>query len=65
VDRNYRDMKNLLSCFIRDDRGQDLIEYALLAGLISLGSIGAITLLGGSLNGTINAVALAVGSVGL
>ena len=24
---------------MRDDRGQDLIEYALLAGLIALGSV--------------------------
>jgi pilus assembly protein Flp/PilA len=33
---NYREaLKNLL----RDDSGQDLIEYALVAGLISLGAI--------------------------
>ena len=29
-------MKNLFNRFVREDAGQDLIEYALLAGLISL-----------------------------
>ena len=33
-----------------DDRGQDLIEYALLAGFISLAATAAITLIGTSLN---------------
>lgn len=36
-------MKNLLVSFIRDDDGQDIIEYALLAAFIS---IVAYTLLG-------------------
>jgi pilus assembly protein Flp/PilA len=40
-------MKNLFARFIRDDEGQDIIEYALLAAFISvvaymlLGQIGA------------------------
>jgi pilus assembly protein Flp/PilA len=58
-------MKNLFSRFIRDDSGQDLIEYALLSGFIAIGSIGAIGLLAGSLLGTFNGVAAAVGSVGV
>jgi Flp pilus assembly pilin Flp len=29
-------MKNLLNRFAREEAGQDLIEYALLAGLISI-----------------------------
>ena len=29
-------MKNLFNRFVNEDAGQDLIEYALLAGLISL-----------------------------
>jgi pilus assembly protein Flp/PilA len=34
--KNYREaLRNLL----RDDSGQDLIEYALVAGLIGLGSV--------------------------
>jgi pilus assembly protein Flp/PilA len=31
---------------LRDDKGQDLIEYALLAGLIALVAVGAITTAG-------------------
>jgi Flp pilus assembly pilin Flp len=34
----------------RNDKGQDLIEYALLAGLISIVAVGAITLAGGEVN---------------
>ena len=34
---------NRLSQFVSDDRGVDLIEYALLAGLISVAAIGALT----------------------
>ena len=29
-------MKNLFTRFVREEAGQDLIEYALLAGLISI-----------------------------
>ena len=28
--------RTIARCFIRDDRGQDLIEYALVAGLVSI-----------------------------
>ena len=30
-------MKNLFARFVREENGQDLIEYALLAALIALG----------------------------
>ena len=42
-------MKNLFNRFVSEDNGQDLIEYALLAGLISLGSIIGITAVGTAL----------------
>ena len=32
-------MKNLFNRFVREEQGQDLIEYALLAGLISIASV--------------------------
>ena len=32
-------MKSLFNRFVREEQGQDLIEYALLAGLISLASV--------------------------
>ena len=36
-------MKNLFKRFVNEEAGQDLIEYALLAGLISLVCVLAIT----------------------
>ena len=44
-------MKALLKRFVREDEGQDLIEYALLAGFISLVAVGAITAVGTGING--------------
>ena len=39
-----------LRTFARDEEAQDLIEYALLVGLISLVAVAAIGLAGGSVN---------------
>jgi pilus assembly protein Flp/PilA len=41
---------NRLRALVRKDEGQDLIEYALLAALIALGSVLAITAAGTSVN---------------
>ena len=35
-------MKDLLARFVREDEGQDLIEYGLLAGLITAGVVGIV-----------------------
>ncbi len=47
-------MKNLLNRFVRDEQGQDLIEYALLAGFISLVAVAAITAVGTGVNSVYN-----------
>jgi pilus assembly protein Flp/PilA len=39
-----------LYAFSRNEEGQDLIEYALLVGLISLVAVAAVGLAGGSVN---------------
>jgi Flp pilus assembly pilin Flp len=44
-------MKRLLKRFICEEDGQDLIEYALLAGFISLVAVVAITQVGQGVNG--------------
>jgi pilus assembly protein Flp/PilA len=44
-------MKALLHRFVREEEGQDLIEYALLAGFISLAAVGAVTSVGTALDG--------------
>ena len=38
------------NAFLRNDEGQDLIEYALVVALISLVCVGALTLAGGEVN---------------
>ena len=43
-------MKNLFNRFVREEEGQDLIEYALLAGFIALIAVAAIMTLGQSVN---------------
>jgi len=43
-------MKSLIVRFTREDQGQDLIEYALLAGFISLVAVVAITNVGTGVN---------------
>jgi pilus assembly protein Flp/PilA len=53
-------MKNMLVRLVRDDEGQDLIEYALLAGFISLVAVGAITLIGTNVNTLYTSVANAI-----
>ena len=53
-------MKNLIARFVREDQGQDLIEYALLAGFVSLAVVTIVTQLGGSLNTLYGAVDLEV-----
>ena len=39
-------MKNLITRFVREEEGQDLIEYSLLAALIWVVAIAAMTALG-------------------
>ena len=39
-------MKKLLVRLMREDEGQDLIEYGLLVGIITVGAIAAITAIG-------------------
>jgi pilus assembly protein Flp/PilA len=48
--REERDiMKNLFARFIKEEEGQDLIEYALLAGFISLAATAVLVIIGPNL----------------
>lgn len=47
-------MQSFLIRFIRDEEGQDLIEYALLAGFISLVAVVAVTSVGTGVNSVYN-----------
>ena len=41
---------NLVKSLVRNEEGQDLLEYALLVALIALVAFGAVQLAGGSVN---------------
>ncbi len=43
-------MKNLMNRFVREEDGQDLIEYSLLAALIAVACIAALKLIAGDIN---------------
>ena len=43
--------------FLSDDRGQGLVEYALIIALVSVVAIAALSLLGTSANNKLNAAA--------
>jgi len=52
-----KNLKQLFVAFVNDESGQDLIEYALVAGLIGLGAVVAMT-------GLATKIGTAFGSVG-
>lgn len=41
---------NRLRSFVREESGQDLLEYALLVALIALVAVGAVTAAGGTVS---------------
>jgi pilus assembly protein Flp/PilA len=46
--------------FVKGDEGADLIEYALLAGLIAVACIGTLKTVGGSIKGLFDKVNTAI-----
>lgn len=50
-------MKNLLCNLLKEESGQDLIEYALIAALIALIAIAALTSIGTKVSSVMDAVA--------
>lgn len=44
-------MKNLFARLVREEAGQDLIEYGLLIGIITVGAITAISAIGPKVSG--------------
>ncbi len=49
-------MKTLISKLYRDEEGQGLVEYALIASLIAIAAIVALTFLGGRIGNLMNTV---------
>ena len=56
-------MKHLIQALLLDDSGQDIIEYALMAALVGLGSVSAMSSLASSIYKFYDAIATALGQV--
>jgi pilus assembly protein Flp/PilA len=56
-------MKHLIQALLLDESGQDLIEYALMAALVGLGSVSAMSSLARSIYTFYDAIATALGQV--
>ena len=57
-----KNMKQLLKNLIAEDSGQDLIEYALVAALVGLGSVASMSSLASSIANTFNGIGNALTS---
>ena len=55
-------MKDMLMTFWKDESGQDLAEYALLLGLITVAVVGVIALIGGQVLALFTATEEALGT---
>jgi pilus assembly protein Flp/PilA len=51
-----KNLKQILSNLLKDESGQDLIEYALVACLIALGATAAMTTLAGTISTTFTSI---------
>ena len=58
--KNLVSRKNLASRFVKDESGATAIEYGLIAALIAVAIIAAVTLIGGNLADTFNGIANAL-----
>jgi pilus assembly protein Flp/PilA len=59
-----REMKNILVRFATDESGTAVIEYGLIALLISIGIIGALAVIGATLGGVYVAIGAALSAAG-
>ncbi len=46
--------------FLRKEEGQGLVEYSLIAALVSIAVVAALTLLGGGIQNTLNQIVAAL-----
>jgi pilus assembly protein Flp/PilA len=57
-------MSNILIRFVKDETGSTVIDYGLIALLISIGIIGALTIMGMTLGGIYVAIGAALTTAG-
>ena len=53
-------MKNIVTRFVREEEGQDLIEYSLLAALIAVACVAAMNLLADDINAVFGEISAAL-----
>lgn len=58
-------MANLIGRFLREDKGQDLIEYAMVGGLVALAVVGAVTAFEDALSALYGRVTTSLGSIAI
>jgi pilus assembly protein Flp/PilA len=51
-----KNLKHIVSAFLKEESGQDLIEYALVAALVGLGALAAMKGLSNSIGNSFNSV---------
>jgi len=56
-------MKNLFARFVREENGQDLIEYSLLAAIIAVGAIATMTTVSSNINSVFGKVSTELAKV--
>ena len=54
-------LMNVVKSFVRNEEGQDLLEYALLVALIALVAVAAVTTAGTNVSTIFNRIATAIG----
>ncbi len=57
-------MKDVMKRFFKDERGLETVEYAIIAGLITVAAIATITLVGTQVNTMFNALLTALTGTG-
>ena len=57
-------MRAMVKSLIRDEQAQDLIEYALLAAFVALGSVAALIVLGPAIKKLFDTVVTNLGDAG-
>ena len=55
-------IRNIMQTLLRDENGQDLIEYALVAALIGLAAVAALNTLSGDVTGLFNNIGTTLSS---
>jgi Flp pilus assembly pilin Flp len=50
-------MSRFIARLVRDEQGQDLIEYVLIGSFVSIGALAGATMLGGNLDNWYEAIA--------